>query len=95
VIADIWSLGANATDRQKANAEERAGELTSMYRAESEKLGRTAFAGERAVTDWIDHVAPKKVTKDRMAAARATALIEGDDDRTKTKLHARMMLLTR
>jgi phage/plasmid-like protein (TIGR03299 family) len=92
VIADLWPLGSEPTDRQKRFADERAGELTGMYRWESEKLGRTAYAAERAVTDWLDHVAPKKTTGDKMAAARATALIEGDADKAKTQLHQRLML---
>jgi phage/plasmid-like protein (TIGR03299 family) len=86
---------ADATDRSKRAWDERQGTLLGMYQAESGKLGRTAYAAERTFTDYFDHVAPRKVTGDRLAAARATAIIEGSDDKAKSAVHEKLLLRVR
>lgn len=86
---------SDATDRIKRAWDDRQGTLRTMYQAETGKLGKTAYAAERAFTDYYDHVAPRKVTGDKLAAARATAIIEGSDDRAKAVVHEKLLLRTR
>lgn len=93
LIKSVYELKDDATDRQKKTWGERAGVLHSMWRGESEKLGRTGYAAERVFTDYFDHVAPRKADGDRMAAARATALVEGADDGAKTTVHRKLLTL--
>lgn len=89
VIGDLWDKpGADASTKAKNNWDERTGVLVDMYGKETAKLGKTAYAAERVLTDWTDHVA----FTGRGAAARATALIEGTDDKIKNKVHQRLML---
>lgn len=96
LIADLWPLEADANDRTRGIAERRTERLDAMFRAEAERAGRTAYAGERTVTDWLDHVAPRRPGKTMTEEiARATAIVEGTDDDLKTKTHKRLMLLTR
>jgi phage/plasmid-like protein (TIGR03299 family) len=94
LIKSVYELKDDDTDRKKESWNARAGVLQEMYRGESEKLGRTGYAAERAFTDYFDHVAPRKGTADGMAAARATALIEGSDDQAKTTVHKKLLTLT-
>lgn len=82
---------ADATDRTKANYDERMGTLTGMFGRQAGETGRTAYSAERAFTDWADHVAPKRALGGSMAAARATAIIEGTDDKVKNRMHERLM----
>lgn len=96
VIADLWPLDDDATDRVKANHADRVGALDSIFRTETDRVGRTAYAAERAVTDYLDHVAPRRPGKTMSEEiARATALLEGTDDEIKSKAHRRLLLLTR
>lgn len=93
---EIWALGKDATDRQLRAADERKGTLMGMAAKYSDKMGWTAYTAERAFTDFIDHVAPRRVSEDKLFAARATALIEGgDDDTRKNTVHSRLLQLTR
>jgi hypothetical protein len=75
----------------------REGKLEELFAKESRQVGRTAYAAERAVTDYLDHVAPRRELNkgDGLAAARATAILEGSSDDVKTKAHQKLMLLVR
>jgi phage/plasmid-like protein (TIGR03299 family) len=96
VIADLWPLDDDATDRTRTSRAKRTGTLDAMFRTETERAGRTAYAAERAITDYLDHVAPRRPGRTMTEEiARATALLEGTDDDTKTKAHKRLLLLTR
>ncbi|MFD7793594.1 DUF932 domain-containing protein [Streptomyces sp. NPDC059759] len=96
VIADLWPLDDDANDRTRNNHSARIGALDGIFRTEIERVGRTAYAGERAITDYLDHVAPRRPGQTMTEeVARATALIEGTDDAAKTKAHKRLLLLTR
>lgn len=91
LVADLYPLDGKPTDRQRRNADERKGTLLGMYANETDRLGKTAYAAERVFTDYMDHAAPRRVAQDRLAAARATALIEGSDDELKTRAHAKLL----
>lgn len=96
VIADLWPLEDDATDRTKTNFAARLGAIDAEFRTEADRVGRTAYAAERAITGYLDHVAPRRPGKTMTEEiARATAALEGADDDLKTKAHKRLMLLTR
>jgi hypothetical protein len=65
---------------------------------ETERTGRTAYAAERAVTDYLDHYAPIRPSaasglKGNKPVARGLRLLEGTDDDVKSTAHRRLMLL--
>ena len=96
VIADLWPVEPGASARAVTNAALRRDRLDAMYRSETERAGRTAYAAERAITDYLDHIAPKRPGKTMTEEiARATALVELTDDETKSKAHRRLMTLVR
>ena len=96
VLADLWPLDDDATDRTRTIARKRTERLDAMFRTETERAGRTAYAGERAITDYLDHVAPRRPgTTMTEEIARATALMEDTDGDMKTRAHRRLMLLRR
>ena len=94
VIADLWPVEDDAPARTAGIAERRRERLDAMFRTETERAGRTAYAAERVVTDYLDHIAPRRPGKTMTEEiARATALLEGADDDTKTRAHRRLMTL--
>ncbi|MEU1596174.1 DUF932 domain-containing protein [Streptomyces sp. NPDC005708] len=96
VIADLWPLEDDATDRTKANHAKRLAVLDDQFRTETDRVGRTAYAAERAITGYLDHVAPRRPGKTMTEEiARATAALEGADDDLKTTAHKRLLVLTR
>ncbi|MFD4258206.1 DUF932 domain-containing protein [Streptomyces sp. NPDC058534] len=96
VIADLWPIEEDATRRTRANHAARTALLTDQFDTETARVGRTAYAAERAITGYLDHVAPRRPGKTMTEEiARATAAIEGADDDTKTKAHKRLLLLSR
>ncbi|MFJ2477088.1 DUF932 domain-containing protein [Streptomyces sp. NPDC087659] len=96
LIAGLWPLDDDATARSKTIARKRTAQLDAMFRAETERAGRTAYAAERTITDYLDHVAPRRPGKSMTEeVARATHLMEDTDGDLKTKTHRRLMLLRR
>lgn len=96
VIDDLWPVDEDATARTRTIATRRRDHLDAMFRTETQRAGRTAYAAERAITDYLDHVAPRRPGKTMTEEiARATALLEGTDDETKTRAHRRLMTLVR
>jgi phage/plasmid-like protein (TIGR03299 family) len=95
LIGELWPLDEDANPRTRANADRRRELLDAAFRAETHRVGRTAYAAERSITDYLDHIAPKRpghhLTEE---IARATALMEGTDDEVKTRAHQRLMLTT-
>ncbi|MFJ6730033.1 DUF932 domain-containing protein [Streptomyces sp. NPDC091281] len=95
-IADLWPLEEDATNAKKTNFATRLGALDSEFRTETARVGRSAYAAERAITSYLDHVAPRRPGKTMTEEiARATAAFEGADDDLKSRAHKRLMLLTR
>lgn len=94
VVADLWPLDDDASDQKRTNFAARLGDLDEVFRTESERVGRTAYAAERAITGYLDHVAPRRPAKSMTEEiARATAALEGADDDMKSKAHQRLLLL--
>jgi phage/plasmid-like protein (TIGR03299 family) len=92
LFADLWPREDQETVRTRNAADRRTGALREIFRTETGRAGRTAYAAERTVTGWLDNVAPRRAVGDKMAAARATAILEGSDDDKKARAHT--LLLT-
>lgn len=70
--------------------------MVAKFEANSVTLSRTAYAAERAMTEWLDHDAGIRVPKSMTEAmARATKVIEGDNDTRKSYVHEKLMLRVR
>ncbi|MGW4958024.1 DUF932 domain-containing protein [Nonomuraea sp. NPDC004186] len=96
LIGDLWPVKDDAPLRTRNAATRRSDQLATMYRAETERLSRTAYAAERTITDYLDHIAPRRPGRTMTEEiARATALLEGADDEIKTNAHKRLMTLDR
>ncbi|MFI9558850.1 DUF932 domain-containing protein [Nonomuraea endophytica] len=96
VVDALWPVEADATVRTRNFADRRTAELTQIFKQEAKRVGRTAYAAERAITDYLDHIAPRRPGKTMTEEiARATALLEGTDDEIKNKAHKRLMTLIR
>jgi phage/plasmid-like protein (TIGR03299 family) len=96
LMAEVWERDKTAESKKSATvADRREAQLMANFSSYREELGGTAYAAERAVTDWLDHAAPRRVAGDRMAAARATAAFIGTDDDTKAAVHQKLMLRVR
>ena len=93
LMADLWAEPDEPTDRQKNLIAGRKDDLHELFATETARSGRTAYAAERTVTDYLDHVAPRRAAGDRLAAARATAILEGADDDKKSKAHRQLLTL--
>lgn len=98
VIAQIW----DATDEESAkravtlenNRRDAVYEKFTGYRAE---LGSNAYAAERSLTDYLDHVAPMRARGNMMDEYRATAALVGEQNESsskKTAAHRELMKLT-
>ncbi|MGX1025561.1 phage/plasmid-like protein (TIGR03299 family) [Streptomyces ambofaciens] len=95
-IADLWPLDEDASKRTRTNHAARVSALDEVFVNETERVGRTAYAAERAITGYLDHIAPRRPGQSMtQEIARATAALEGSDDDMKSKAHKRLMLLTR
>ncbi|WP_433330022.1 DUF932 domain-containing protein [Spirillospora sp. CA-294931] len=105
LIDELWEP-ADPSDptRTRNNDARRRDQLDAMFRAETERAGRTAYAAERVITDYLDHHAARRpartlteeLGRDRaLDVVRATAVLEGGDDKTKTNAHKWLMTLVR
>lgn len=83
------------TTRTRLTNERRDDCLEGMWAAQVRETGSTAYSAERVVTDYLDHVAPRRAVGDKLAAARATAILEGADDDKKTQAHQKLLLRVR
>lgn len=99
VVNDLWpALEDGASKRTVTNHRTRVDTLTQLYDSNSAELGRTAYAGERAITeyaDWKSGIRPTGSLKGKNLAARATAVMEGSKDEVKSKAHRRLLTLVR
>jgi phage/plasmid-like protein (TIGR03299 family) len=94
LIADLWPLDDDASDRTRTSHANRLGALEVGFRTETERVGRTAYAAERAITGYLDHVAPRRPGRSMTEElARAAAALEGNDDELKSRTHRRLLAL--
>jgi phage/plasmid-like protein (TIGR03299 family) len=99
VVDDLWAPpDADAPTRARTNHARRVGELTDLYTVNAARLGNTAYAAERAITeyaDWRKQIRPTGSLRGNHLAARATSVLEGADDDLKSRAHRRLLTLTR
>lgn len=96
VISALWEVEDDATDRIKATAAARREQLTGLFESETQRTGRTAYAGERALTEYLDYfggVRPSAAMERNRLDARALRLMEDTDGELKSKAHRRLMLV--
>jgi phage/plasmid-like protein (TIGR03299 family) len=98
LITDIF--GAPEEDAPKravtidANRRE---DIRRVFSREVDRTGSNAYAFERAVTEYADHMAerrPRGELKNNPLAALGVALLEGSNDEVKATTHKRLMTLT-
>lgn len=83
-----------ASKRSETTRRQRTEAILDIFGVETGRVGSTAYAVERAYTDYLDHVAPHRIAGTPLGAAMATAMIEGVEDGRKAKVHERLMLTT-
>ncbi|MEX3102058.1 MULTISPECIES: DUF932 domain-containing protein [unclassified Streptomyces] len=95
LIDNLWTVDEDATDAAQASARDRHDHLDGMFRDRARHLGRTAYAAERTVTDYLDHdlrIVPHDLGDE---LARAQRALEGGTDDLKTRAHRELLLRTR
>lgn len=98
LIGELWPVSDDASKLTRRRGGERAGTVLSLFEKESARVGRTAYAAERAVTDYADHYAairPSGALKGNELGARGARLLDGADDEVKDRAHRKLMLLAR
>ena len=99
VVNDLWPAPEDgAPKRAVTHHTNRMQALTELYDSNTAQLGRTAYAGERAITeyaDWKAAIRPTGSLRGKNLAARATAVMEGNNDDLKSKAHKRLLTLVR
>lgn len=98
LVDGIWTEKTPRTEqttRTRLTNERRDDCLEGMWAAQTRETGSTAYSAERVFTDYLDHVAPRRAVGDKLAAARATAILEGADDDKKSKVHELLVQRTR
>ena len=93
LVSSLWPLEEDASDLAIASSTRRHDELDGMFREEARKVGRTAYAAERTVTDYLDHrirVVPRNLSEE---LARGQRALEGAYDDLKSKAHRRLLLV--
>ncbi|MEW1648442.1 DUF932 domain-containing protein [Streptomyces sp. NPDC091219] len=93
-IADLWPLDEDSSKRKQTNQAARLDALNEVFATEAARVGQTAYAAERAITGYLDHLTPRRPPQSMTEEiARATASLEGADDEMKSKAHRRMLQL--
>jgi phage/plasmid-like protein (TIGR03299 family) len=99
VVNELWQPPADdATVRTTNSHRRRVDELTDLYTANTARLGKTAYAAERTITeyaDWKQAIRPTGSLRGNNLAARATAVLEGSNDDLKSRAHRQLLTLTR
>lgn len=93
-VREVWGERdpEQESKRSAGMADRRDEALEQLWAKNSARAGKTAYAAERAATEYLDHVAPRRAVGDKLAAARATAILEGTDDDKKARVHQKLML---
>lgn len=100
VCEELWPAPEpGATQRSQTMYATRRTALETLYIDNAETLGRTAYAGERAITEYLDHHQTVRASKAfgnvKAGVIRATRIMDGIDDKTKTAAHKELMTLVR
>ena len=75
IVAQLWPVADDATERTKSNAKQRSAALRYLIRSSDTltDITGTRWAGYQAITEYLDHIQPAKD-----AVARANRVITGD-----------------
>lgn len=99
LVDHLWTPPEeDASERSLANHAARVEAITELWAENTNRLGKTAYAAERTVTEWLDWrktVRPGESLRGNNLAVRATAMLEGSDDETKSKAHRQLLTLVR
>ncbi|MGI5243352.1 DUF932 domain-containing protein [Dactylosporangium sp. CA-139066] len=99
VLQQLWPAPEDgAPKRTVTHHTNRRDTLGELWTANSDRLGCTAYAAERAITeyaDWKQPIRPTGSLRGRDLAARATAVLEGSNDDIKSRAHRQLLTLTR
>lgn len=83
------------TEKSEKNRASRLEVVEGLWARNTAKLGRTAYAGERVVTEFLDHHAEVRPGKTLTAElARAAKALTGGNDEKKATAHKRLLMLT-
>jgi phage/plasmid-like protein (TIGR03299 family) len=97
IIEHLWCPPEpNASKRTLTQYATRRDLLTGLYETNSAQLGHTAYAAERAITeytDWQSPIRPTGALHGHDLAARATAVLEGSKDDLKSRAHRHLLTL--
>lgn len=91
-------LDDDAPNAERTKYARRAANLIMRFERNAKDLGPTAYAAERAYTEWLDHRplrSRREELKGNNAAAYATRILDGEDDQVKSKVHRQLLLRTR
>ncbi|WP_322750974.1 MULTISPECIES: DUF932 domain-containing protein [unclassified Frankia] len=98
LLDELWPVKDDAPTLTRQRGDERGDTVVGLFEKESARVGSTAYAAERAVTDYVDHYAtirPSGALKGNELGARGARLLDGVDDEVKDKAHRKLMLLVR
>jgi phage/plasmid-like protein (TIGR03299 family) len=93
----VW--GERNADAGKAATtieNKRRDQVHALFNMEADRCGANGYAAERAITGYLDHYAalrPRGVLRGNRLAASAVSIMEGTADETKTRTHAKLMML--
>lgn len=101
LIDGVWGeLDTDASKRTKTLHADKVSKVHELFTMESERVGRNAYAAERAITGYADHftnLRPRGVLKGNRLGALGQALFEEADaiEEPKREAHRRLMTLVR
>jgi phage/plasmid-like protein (TIGR03299 family) len=102
LIKDVWELkpgkDGQPSKRAVTISTNRTEKIHELFDAESNRVGRNAFAAENAITGYVDHFAelrPRGDLKGNRLAALGDAIMSETNDEPKSKAHSRLMLKVR
>lgn len=99
LISGVWGeLDNDAAKRSVTMYKNRADKVHEIFTEEAERVGRNAYAAERAITGYVDHftnLRPRGVLKGNRLGALAQGIMEESLDEPKREAHKRLMTLVR
>jgi len=101
LITDVWGeITPESSKRAVTMDAARREDIMARWAVETEKVGRNAYAAERAITGSVDHFTTLKPRdpvlqgKGNRLAALGAAILEDSLAEPKTETHKRLLLLT-
>lgn len=99
LIEEVWGeVDEDASAKAKTGRKILVEKLDGLWASNTERLGNTAYAAERAITEWADWqkgVRPRTASlRGNNIAARATAMLEDTSGDLKSNVHRRLLLRT-